>query len=1852
MKKLFRLIAFVLIQAFLVMDCAWCGVNLFTDNTTRASLLAPKVNMVEAPLQNIFTESQEKGTKISRRDFLLGAFGVAGLGKSEKKSAAATTQNLEGADEDAEHRKYISFLRGNLPQDLKQAVEAEDKHRKKIGGLWAIFQNNEEKKHQDEYEKWRKESIALLAKYPVYEDDAKKYYLVAIKNLSEWGMKADARLQFLIGDREHKVVFVDEKFKDDKKIIAEAIDREKQRKREGWQKDLSFLGKVVGGTLGSALLLGGGAWLWNRYKKDIRKRIGFYQANKAIDSAMAALKGVKFKGGILIKTKDYDIGLTHKFGIDGVQIKRNGNIVYEVYKKDDSAGEYNFLADKLLTALSKQLSGKAKQKKFLALISELSQDNRVSLAVIIWKIIPLNDRSDLSLEDILKEALFHDFDPEIYNFVIRELGKIAQSEEGKFYHLLTAFGTSVIVEQYKTEINTLTTLLAKASQSRYFNQNVGYVLSNSFIEICSSLEELKLTPENWQWLKTKISALLIASSSGTKESVNLGKLLLRLVEENPELRVELTPLIIMNAWREKGISGENPLLRSLGKFLSSLTPDQMDQLRENNVDGLMEVVETIRDNPASFLQTHIDNPLFRKFEEAFVKNDYLGISHEDKNYLFENYLTGSSYYYRNLFREYLRIYREDENKAKGTKIYSKENDILDLKEAIEKTCQELGFELDFIKNPENERLLNPARQRINQGVQKLFLEMLKDDKDENKQVFGMDYFEKWKHTLDLNDAYPTIKDILVNSTNKKLKDAVLAVLLYKIVYGDNSDFKSILEIFNPELISHVKIIKNVFIALDKSDFLIEPVLNGVFNRHFKEANGKVYGFIEQVLWSNLIPKDFKIQILNAAPEAIIAKALKINIKLARFIKDQRKDIENILGRLSEPAFKTQLNEIAYNLNREVTLHPAEMRIGEDQKNSLFEYLFSLENISQAKEIFDRFFRNNPERYKIEISSINELLKYLSIEDIKKIIRTIIEDPKQSLEEITNAVKQQLQGMPNADFIIRQAGWILSNLFVLQAKIEQLEPVSQGLSRQGKTVEDLISVLEEIDKAQKFPGLNLIAEGSNLSLLDILRFKLESISQEAKEDMLADGFQAIDALSIEKKDELFSELQTQFLGQPAGSQLRICLKVLFGITTDNTIILKIIDELKNGGNLTTLGGKALFIRYFLEENRYLLAENTVFYDYLENAVRLQDKKQQKEVFKQLRNLYQERKYAATKLSGEELKCFKEDINNLFQQITLSKITTQIPHIFYGILLRINSDTKTLNTFRQLIRSLNTNKNIHDQLATVKNKLYEQMVLLLTLNYDRSGELLAKLLEAIEQREGFPSPENSERFYDELMYYLEQYLKVIDTYKKSKDKLFPELINEIFESNSEAILNDLLSGKDINDAKIKDLSERLAMIDAEVLLARFKKFISIGNESVFLEKLRNYAANNPRFKWRDHQGRNIYNLIDIYLRSITDKEIYENILAALEAEIDGRFKQWKYESEDYKKTIDEIIDIEINKLSVKEQTALKKAFEQAQGETLYEKLHNLDGFAGLKSRIEKIKNWEKLLQYVITTEKGDKAAIEFTDDFYILFNIGNYRGSTACQSCTYGTNLSRGLTGYVVNGTNKAVVLLDENRNVITRRIVRLRILEDKDGNKQADIFVEESTQFGVREIDKLYAALDILSQKTGLPVAGSQYRPAVNDKVKEGAIEQYVFQLFRGRSEFDYSDCYGHSVPGTITAGLYQQTQPVVSTGLFDLLLKPMNTKTEQEIEEQYALEKVYKTEDAAEEEILRADIESNFDLRTAIFGKNDPSQAVISAESLPDVHMVKVDDPSEIQVKMLLESVSVKLEENLTINLELIEQAI
>jgi hypothetical protein len=891
--------------------------------------------------------------------------------------------------------------------------------------------------------------------------------------------------------------------------------------------------------------------------------------------------------------------------------------------------------------------------------------------------------------------------------------------------------------------------------------------------------------------------------------------------------------------------------------------------------------------------------------------------------------------------------------------------------------------------------------------------------------------------------------------------------------------------------------------------------------------------------------------LKALPPAAIAKYYKINIKLARYLR-QRGGFE----RMQDTEFKEMINEISYNLNREVTLHPVERRVGEDEKESLFDYMFALEDITEAKDIFDDYFRNNPDLYRIEIANLNKLLKYMSMDDIRGVIRTVVDDPKQSLDEIINTVREKVKGKPNAEFIIREMEWILSNLFVLQQNIELLDPITEDLQEQEKTTKDAIDTLTDMDGSKSFDLLQNIASADQLDIIDILRLKLESITPWNRERIILTTLQEIDSMSEEDQEQVFSEIIEQFSHQPEESRKRIYMALLFGLEKSYLDSLGFIEQLRQGQDIKRDEEDETkpLAKDFLLLNMHILEDYESLNSYIDK-IKDFDEDTKKNALKQLNKLYANRQPKITEFKNAPLSELEPTMKLMQEEIRIPEPQPQIPHAFYEPLLRLNADRNTLETMRQLVSSMNENPVMHDKLATLKNNLHEKLKLLSTSDFDKKDKIVSELLKAMNKKHKQPSVDNSEAYYDDLMFYLEQYSKAADTIHKA-DTLPKNLKKELLHL-SETVRDNLLDEGEINLEAINELSEMLATIEADIVLARFKSKIRISDEKKVLTKLKKYAAHNPRFQWTDHEGRNIYKLIDIFLRTIKEKEIYQNIFDALMQEVDGNFRQWKYESEDYTRTIDDIIGIEVAKLDKAEQTRFNQLTKKAKGETLYEKMQNIEGFDEIKAKIEAIKNWEQTLSY-LTSENGEEVIAEFTDDFYTLFNIGNYLGSTACQSCTYGSSLNKGLTGYTVNGANKAVAILDGERRVISRRIVRLRVMEDSEGNLQPAIFVEESTQFGATGIDKMYAVLDVLSQRTGLPVISSSYRSASTEKAHEGTRKEFKIILQPGRSANDYSDSYG----GSLTTTKKETTRSQ------DFLVKPTPTGREEGILRAYNLKEI------------------------------------------------------------------------------------
>jgi hypothetical protein len=928
-------------------------------------------------------------------------------------------------------------------------------------------------------------------------------------------------------------------------------------------------------------------------------------------------------------------------------------------------------------------------------------------------------------------------------------------------------------------------------------------------------------------------------------------------------------------------------------------------------------------------------------------------------------------------------------------------------------------------------------------------------------------------------------------------------------------------------------------------FISECIINGhIFDLFARNEKLTAYSFARYILTDKqYLLTDKEIQdtsrqkLLKQSPAGLIAKIFDINIKLARYLKEKGENQSNVARRLSDPAFKAMVQEIAYNLNREITSHPAEDRMLDDHKTSLFDLIFVFfENhrLAEAKKMFDEFFRNDPEQYNIEIEKLVELLRYVEIKDIRQLIQTVIENPKESLDEIMGAVKQTVKNRPDADFIIRKLEWLVSNLFVLQSKLDLLEPVVLALQKQGKSSAELIELLSQIARVKKFAELATAAGDAGVEVTDILQLKLESISQIGREELIVDALQNIDSFTDGARDDVLQQLLQAFDSQPQESRNRIYLKLLFIQSTDTAAIVKAIGDLTDGREIG-IAQKNPSARDFLLSHRAIAAENGLLRDYVKMASALESYAQ-KEALKALRFLYQERKYSGKGLPAD----LTGLLSQLNAEIALPDVQTQIPHIFFEPLLRLlpwdlGKKEGLLQSLRRLIVALNANKSVRDRLATMKNQLHEKLVLFSGAQGESTGSLEQRIFELVERKHGGLRVDNCEAGYRDLMVYLDVFLQAVDVNIKSRQNAFSLGKNEELKQLTEQLLNSLLQPKEITDVDIAQLegtmarfSEIMEGFEIDSLLARLKGKIRLSaeEETATLTKLKKFAERNRGMKWTDHQARDLYKLIDIYLTTIGSNhtvavadEIYRNIFDALlqEAEGDGKFQEWRYASRDYVETMVAIVEMELAKVAPEEREQMRGKIEQGE-------------------KITRIREWEKPLRKTLS----DGTEVVFTDDFTTLFNIGNSRLFFACQSCAAGSDLNGGLTGYLVNGTNKAVALLDNKGRVITRRIVRLRMVEDEKGRQQPVIFVEESTQFGTAGISELYGLLETLSRKTGLPLVASQFRPAEAAKVNEGVETICKLVLFRGRSSIDYSDAYGYQMPGH-NAGLYIQADPVAKT---------------------------------------------------------------------------------------------------------------
>ncbi|MBI5066510.1 FHA domain-containing protein [Candidatus Woesearchaeota archaeon] len=188
---------------------------------------------------------------------------------------------------------------------------------------------------------------------------------------------------------------------------------------------------------------------------------------------------------------------------------------------------------------------------------------------------------------------------------------------------------------------------------------------------------------------------------------------------------------------------------------------------------------------------------------------------------------------------------------------------------------------------------------------------------------------------------------------------------------------------------------------------------------------------------------------------------------------------------------------------------------------------------------------------------------------------------------------------------------------------------------------------------------------------------------------------------------------------------------------------------------------------------------------------------------------------------------------------------------------------------------------------------------------------------------------------------------------------------------------------------------------------------------------------------------------YLRDKKDQIFFKNVHDALFAHIDGTFKDWKYKSKDL--------------------------------EALLEEIRNSDKDKDEKERIGNTlaKRVEELWKQNNLFETSGGFTVEFTDDFLTSLRIGQTPLRT-CQRCA-GGSYNEGLMAYVANGLNKVAVLKDSTGKIVARRIVRLRMTDNKPVMIVERMYYSEGTP-----ISALDEAMILKAQEMGVDIVANNF----------------------------------------------------------------------------------------------------------------------------------------------------------------------
>jgi len=882
-------------------------------------------------------------------------------------------------------------------------------------------------------------------------------------------------------------------------------------------------------------------------------------------------------------------------------------------------------------------------------------------------------------------------------------------------------------------------------------------------------------------------------------------------------------------------------------------------------------------------------------------------------------------------------------------------------------------------------------------------------------------------------------------------------------------------------------LRTLLSALEKDSLITESNYESVFE-NILFAKNQPEEFVER-LYENIkagvavSPDTFQI-LIQRIPLKTFAKQTGINIKLVRYLYERK----NFL-RLKDKEFREAVDAISYELNRERTEHPSVMRLGEDQKTALFDLLFSEGfDYKTAVHVFRMYFYNDPDQYSLPIENLKKLFEHLAPEKVRNTLRMIQDDPKRGLEEFEADVKNDLeQRIKNGEQLdvdaeMRSLLFTISNLLVNGAvrPLALTEVVNEQMP-----VEDTGLPVEE-GKLQSFESiLVLFIKGKATGSVQNFLLSLERGNKYSELSKVADLFNV-----------------------PVEEVVKLKVNTIAKLNSREKFIMNVLETMANPDYKAKMPKSIQGLVQSFFNDLPQASQKRIY-------VSLNEKNKLPDFLREL----------GLAASGE--------ISGSGQEVSSAALKDKIPHLFFEPLLRLNASDRTLDQFMTLIQAVNGIRGS----ATIKNRLYEYLRNFSVINDARKEKVFSSIMDILSSKQGTPEKETAEAWATGLLEQIHVFGKALE---------FDNLPDGEARSLTAPLLTGLLEEQKVNvDLKTNFLEyaakKALDKLISTVNASRWFSSVSAAEK----EQLIGYYS-SLRAQWRDHEGRSIYELLDVYLSHISkkDNEVHNNMFEGLLAEARGSFRSWKYQSQDYLALLDSVTDIYIQELSADEQKELQQAIKKTKGRGVFEKLMNVkklqdkEWFTQLRDRLEKIRNWE----LVLSLDAGNGTRAEFTDDFYALVNIGNYPGSTSCQSVTYSTDLNRGLEAYVANGTIKAMTFIDAQGRVIpARRIVRL-IIAEKDGKKFPAIFVEESTQFGVQGLAQLYSLMDELSRRTGLPVITSSHRPAESLNRLSAKMQNINVMIFEGRATFVYSDAYGYHamldakgkpVETNILAGLFQ-----------------------------------------------------------------------------------------------------------------------